>query len=317
MLNNSQENHFPETIATSVQYNPLDASPAPDSAQFKPADSTIPTVVRDSILLLGLDWLKYTGIWSITALAWTFAVCRMMHLPYDPIVLGIVGLLTFISYNYDHLLNHAAVDDQINTKQRSEWISAHRQPLQIMLWGATLCNAMLLTLRPAGFIPVAVITGLTVGYNLYSIRGRYSIRQIPGLKAFYVGFGSMLCTVGVPLMIANVALTRQATLIAIAFFCFYAAISNVLDIRDLAGDRLVGTQTLPVLVGEKGARWISGALLGISAVCAVFSGHFSLLVVAVYLGIFAFTYQLPMSRSTKILRNLLGLLSLISVIWIG
>jgi 1,4-dihydroxy-2-naphthoate octaprenyltransferase len=315
MLDHFSENNSLEPAASSLSQATSQASSStlPVSSQRR-VDRTDS---RRLILSLGLDWLKYTGIWSITALAWTVAVYRMTHLPHDLIVLSLIGLLTFISYNHDHLVNHAAVDDQINTQQRADWISAHRQALRSILYIAIVLMALLLTLRQSTLMPIGIIALLTVGYNTRHLFGGYSLRQIPGIKAFYVALGSVLCTVVIPLTAAGSAWTMQAKLLAIAFFCFYSAISNVLDIRDIVGDRLVGTQTLPVLLGEKAARWISVGLLCISAICAGLSGNLSLLVVSAYLSIFAFTYQLPMSRLMKVSRNLFGVLSLFSVIWIG
>jgi 4-hydroxybenzoate polyprenyltransferase len=264
-----------------------------------------------------LSWVKYTSVWSITALVWSSAIYRVMNLPYDPLVLGIICILTFISYNHDHLANYSGQDDQSNTKQRSEWISVHYRQLQVLLLIAAMLMLILLALRPSALMPSLAIIGLSLGYNIRFLPGGYLIRQLPGIKAFYVGLGSTLCTIGIPVMVVDIPWDNHTILVMSAFFCFYTAIANVFDIRDIEGDRLVGTKTLAVLLGENQARLISAMLSVLGGSIAFLGGSLSLILVAIYLTTLSLTYRLLVSRIATASISIFGIICLASVIWIG
>ncbi|MCZ7573911.1 MAG: UbiA family prenyltransferase [Ardenticatenaceae bacterium] len=218
---------------------------------------------------------------------------RLLGLGYDVHVHALVFALALLFYNRDRLADSSEPDDQLNMAERAQWVVAHRRALRLLVGAAAAASALLLAQRPAALAPILAGLGFALAYSARRLPGGRAPKQLPGLKTPYVAALWTLLIVGVPLAGAGRPWDRQALLGASAIFALVAAQVTVNDIRDLEGDRLVGTRTLAVLWGERGARLaaILCALLAAAAALALRSR--GLVLAAAYTTAYAAAYRRP------------------------
>ncbi|MBI5816673.1 MAG: 4-hydroxy-3-methylbut-2-enyl diphosphate reductase [Nitrospinae bacterium] len=115
-----------------------------------------------------------------------------------------------------------------------------------------------LGMQAGGVYVVAMILGL--GYTVkwfpkWKVIRIHRLKDIPASKDVFVGLGWGAVTVLIP------ALGQQGeenpNLLAIAFIFTFTLVyirSVLSDIRDINGDRLVGRETIPILIGNEGTK---------------------------------------------------------------
>lgn len=237
-------------------------------------------------------WLLYTsGVLAGTAVGWSLSVYLLMNLRHDPLVLVLVFALTLLMYNRDRVADYSRKDDKVNMQDRAHWISTHLRELRVLVIGATVIVLVLLVLRPAALPPILAGLSFALAYNARVLSGGRAPKQLPGLKVPYVAALWTLLSVGIPLAVAGDSWNWRATLVASAVFSFAAALVNLNDIRDVKGDRLVGTLTLAVLWGEHQARFASILLAGLAASAAAALHSVGFFVVALYITALVATYR--------------------------
>lgn len=193
-------------------------------------------------------------VMAASAVGWSLTTTRLLKLPWDPAVHLLVFALAVLFYNRDRLAGHVAPDDRLNMAERTEWIARHRRALRGLVAAMAATSGLVLAARPAALPPILAGLGFALAYSMRLLPGGRAPRQLPGLKAPYVAALWVLLVVGAPLAAAGAPWTGRAGLIAVAIGALVAAQVSVNDIRDVVGDRLVGTQTFAVLWGERGAR---------------------------------------------------------------
>lgn len=243
------------------------------------------------------SWLIYAGVMrAISSVGWTFCVYRAIDLSCNQLVFGLVFALTQIMYNHDYLRNYSQADDEMNMKERTEWISIHLRQLQILVIAAIVLLLFLLTIIPTALPPILAGAGFALGYTVKFLPTGKSPKQLPGLKAFYTASLWTVLIVWIPLAVAGISWNQNAILVAIACFCFVAALVNFNDIRDIEGDKLVGTITLAVLLGARGAKLASLMLAILGGCIAVWISSIPFFIVAAYIGILVITYNPEIER---------------------
>ncbi|WP_158633002.1 UbiA family prenyltransferase [Dulcicalothrix desertica] len=176
-------------------------------------------------------------------------------------------------------------------KDRSNWIFQHLSQLKISIILATVISLFIITMIPAALPPVLFGIAPALGYTLKFLPEGKSPKQLPGVKAFYVGTLWTVLVAWIPLAAVGGAWTQKAVLLALACFCFIASSSNLNDIHDIEGDKLVGTMTLAVLVGAKNAKIISLILAILGGSISVLIGSIPFVIVATYVVIIVTTYN--------------------------
>jgi 4-hydroxy-3-methylbut-2-enyl diphosphate reductase len=169
---------------------------------------------------------------------------------------GVVAMLYVLSM---HLLNNLTGSDadRYNSPEREHFYQHYRHPLAylaIFSGIAGLAIAALIGWQPFGVLLVMSLLGLS--YNLKVLpsfwgRGRFRrIKDIPGSKTFLIAAAWSVVTVALPALTS-----RQTGLVTLLVMVWTAGIvfsrTAFFDLLDIQGDRLVGRETIPVLLGEK------------------------------------------------------------------
>jgi 4-hydroxybenzoate polyprenyltransferase len=107
------------------------------------------------------------------------------------------------------------------------------------------------------FVTILLAIGLTYLYSAPPFR----LKRIPILSAFILALCSALvCLAGFVLFSDDYSFHGFPPNILLAILCAYTLGLAVIDIKDLNGDRITGTATLPNLLGEKKGKRVVGIL---------------------------------------------------------
>ncbi len=190
---------------------------------------------------------------------------------------GMVAMLYVLSM---HLLNNLTGSDadRYNSPEREHFYARHKRPLAVLaLVSGAAGLAVSATSGRLSFVVLLVISLLGLSYNLHVLPGflsggRYRrIRDVPGSKTFLIAAAWSVVTTLLPALAAGQV--SFATLLVMAWTGgIVFSRSAFFDLMDIQGDRLVGRETLPVLLGEKRAAGLIGHnLLAMSLLLLVMS----------------------------------------------
>jgi hypothetical protein len=192
-----------------------------------------------------LEWvLVDTHLWVATAAAsLTVFAAAAVGAPVQLPPLGVVFSSTLLIY---------AVDDIFDGRMRS-------QPVRWLAVGSGALSLLVQLLWAPRLVVIVVIVGALPGL-LYGVRicGR-RLRELPGVKPFFVAGSLAVAVVAVPVLwgrpmaAPSPGLARMAIAIGSLFLL---VLSNVcfFDLRDRAADARAGVRTIPVRLGVVGTR---------------------------------------------------------------
>ncbi len=172
------------------------------------------------------------------------------------------GLAVAILYVMSmHILNHLTgrAESKYNDPDRERFYTRHKVPLITMaIIAGTLGLVAAFQMGPVPFWTLLSMSFLGLSYNLRMVPYEMvpklvfrRIRDIPGSKTILIALAWGIVTAGLPAMAAEKS--RFIT----AFLAFIWATGIVFcrtaffDILDMQGDRIVGKETLPILLGQK------------------------------------------------------------------
>ena len=172
---------------------------------------------------------------------------------------GLVAMLYVLSM---HLLNHltGGEADRYNDPGRAHFYQRYKGLLVVMaLAGGAGGLGIALGAGPLPFGLLLVMSLLGLSYNLHILPaalsgGRYQrIKDIPGSKTFLIAAAWGLVTTVMPAL-SESGRIGTATLAALAWVAgLVFGRTAFFDLLDVQGDRLVGRETLPIVMGEKRA----------------------------------------------------------------
>jgi len=198
--------------------------------------------------------------------------------------IGIFFQHVFISILYIqsmHILNNLTGNkaDLYNDPVRASFYSKNKLFLAILslvAGGAGLIAAYTMGLMPFLFLLVMSIMGLS--YNLRLIPDCFTgvryrrIRDIPGSKTILIALAWGIVTSLFPFLSVSGGIDAGSVLVFIWSTSIVFARTAFFDILDMQGDRIVGKETIPILLGEKGSlRLLKGMLIIIIAVLVLSS----------------------------------------------
>ncbi|MFC3196420.1 UbiA family prenyltransferase [Parapedobacter deserti] len=218
-----------------------------------------------------VDHLLFSNLFiSCCAVAQGAMTYLLLAIPMNGTVLVILGCATLALYNFSMILarpQHPAASPY----RRVRWIFRHERSLRFFTAAALLVSgALALGLHRPSFVLLGLIGVLGLAYNIpflpaFKTGRRAGLRQVTGIKVFYIGLVWALSTVLLPVAEAyhngfamNWAQVWQVLTWA---FLFVVAITIPFDIRDIYQDRYYGLKTVPVLIGVRNAYRLSTALL--------------------------------------------------------
>ena len=185
---------------------------------------------------------------------WVAAAAASLTL-FAAVAVGATGELPSMGVVFSATLLIYAVDDAFDGRMGAQ---PARWPLVAL--GVISLSAQLL------LAPAAVVLAVTIGALpalLYgaSIRGR-RLRQLPGVKPFFVAASVAVAVVAVPALWSWSATQQQPAVprvLATTAVLFLLVLSNVclFDLRDRVADARSGLRTIPVRLGVAGTTCLS------------------------------------------------------------
>jgi (E)-4-hydroxy-3-methyl-but-2-enyl pyrophosphate reductase len=248
-----------------------------------------------------LGFLTQTNLYvALGAAALTFANMELLGLAFTPLYLVIAAMYVFAVHTLNRLTESKA--GKLNDPLRTEFYQQHRG---ILLGSALACAlgtiALSLSLGPW---PLAVATLMVVMGGLYQIdliRGERAnglkyrrLKDIPTSKTLFVPLAWAAITLVLPALSAETLLSwwQVGALFCMTFLIVFLR-SVLLDIQDIQGDRLVGKETIPIVLGSERTQQIlmgTTAILTVLFIAAPLSGwlhpvHVAFLIGVVYLAL--------------------------------
>ena len=172
---------------------------------------------------------------------------------------GLVAMLYVLSM---HLLNHltGSESDRYNDPGRAAFYRRYRWTLAALaVAGGAGGLGIALMAGPLPFVLLLVMSLLGLSYNLrilpYALSaGRYRrIKDIPGSKTFLIAAAWGLVTTVMPALSETGRLGPDTLAALIWTSGLVFARTVFFDLQDIQGDRLVGRETLPIVLGEQRA----------------------------------------------------------------
>jgi len=134
------------------------------------------------------------------------------------------------------------------------------------------CGAGLITAYGMGPVPFFLLVAMSImggGYNLRVVpkrfvRSRYQmIRDIPGSKTILIAVAWGIVTSVFPVLYGSNPINPSTVLVFVFSVGLVFVRTALFDIFDMQGNRIVGKETIPILLGSKTTIRLLKALLGI------------------------------------------------------
>jgi len=256
-----------------------------------------------SLLRVVLESNLYT---ALGAAALTLACFLLQHgrRPEAPL-LWISFSYIFCIYVWNRL--SLPFDPAARAPRRVVFSERHRRLLVALSAGLTVVSVVLAAMadwRAAFVLTGAYGIGLAYSIPLVPTPWRRSrlarLKDIPASKDVFTALGWAVVTVLVPALATRAAATIALGLTALAVFLIAFLRATMYDFTDIHGDRLLGRETLPVLLGRKPAKRLLGGcavalalIFGLGAALGVFPslGYWLLLVPAYAVGFLYFYHN--------------------------
>ncbi len=212
-----------------------------------------------------------------------YAATHLQGLPVTSSSLSVAMLYVLSMHILNHLTGRA--EDRYNDPNREKFYSRHKHLLTIMAISAGalgLVSAFQMGALP--FWTLLIMSLLGLSYNLRFLPDHVRpqlkfrrIRDLPGSKTILIALAWGIVTAGLPAFAASSdtysALLAVVWAVGIAF-----SRTAFFDILDMQGDRIVGKETIPILLGPERSLWLLKCTLSITLIilfAAGISGIFS------------------------------------------
>ncbi|MBI3327273.1 MAG: 4-hydroxy-3-methylbut-2-enyl diphosphate reductase [Nitrospinae bacterium] len=207
--------------------------------------------------LLGL--LTRTNLYvALGAGALTFANMQLLGLTFAPLYLLIASMYVFAMHTLNRLAEQEA--GKLNDPLRTEFYQRYRG---ILLGSALACAVGTVALSfSLGLVPMVLVALMVVVGALYQIdlvsgmratTLKYRrLKDIPTSKPLFVPLAWAAITLVLPAVSSATPLPWWGigALSCITFLIVFMR-SALLDIRDIQGDRMVGKETIPIVIGTQ------------------------------------------------------------------
>ncbi|MEW5908306.1 MAG: 4-hydroxy-3-methylbut-2-enyl diphosphate reductase [Thermodesulfobacteriota bacterium] len=200
---------------------------------------------------------------------------------------GIAGhlpnvLISILYVQSMHILNHLVgrKADRYNDPERASFYDNHKWPLSLL---AVLAGGLgLMAAFSLGSIPFIILLGMSLtglSYNLriipgQPIKGKYrKIRDIPGSKTLLITLAWGIVTSLFPSFTSSEGITWHTPIVFVWAAGMVFIRTAFFDILDMQGDRIIGKETIPILLGEKKTmrllKWMLAAIMGILLISSI------------------------------------------------
>jgi len=185
-----------------------------------------------------------------------------------------------------HILNNliGTKADRYNDPDRSSFYNNNKTLLAFLSFAAG--GIGLMTAYSLGWIPFLILFGMSLmglSYNLRLIPkrfayGKYSrLRDIPGSKTVLIAMAWGIVTSVLPPLSVSGNIKLDTAIIFTWSLSLVFVRTAFFDILDMQGDRIVGKETIPILLGEKRALLLLKTILAINFCILFVSSAFQLI----------------------------------------
>lgn len=246
-------------------------------------------------------------------------------------------LISMLYVQSMHILNHLTDTraDRFNDPDRAQFYDRHKTLLAIsavLSGGAGLIIAYNIGLFP--FLALLIMSLLGLSYNLKMVPEwltgiKYrKIRDLPGSKTLLIAIAWGMVTAVLPPLSKFGTINWVNVLVALWAVGMVFVRTAFFDLLDMQGDRLVGKETIPILLGEKRSMRILKIILIVLPATLVFSSAFQLtsslgfflIICPLLISIIIFTYEralmFPGIRLEFLLETQFLVAGIISFVWI-
>jgi 4-hydroxy-3-methylbut-2-enyl diphosphate reductase len=246
-------------------------------------------------------------------------------------------LISMLYVQSMHILNHLTDTraDQFNDPERANFYNNHKALLAILavLAGGTgLIIAYSIGVFP--FMALLIMSLMGLSYNLRVVPEWLStikyrrLRDLPGSKTLLIAIAWGIVTAVLPPLSKFGTINWINVLVALWAIGIVFVRTAFFDILDMQGDRLVGKETIPILLGEKRSMRILKIILMVLTATLVFSSifqwtsslGFALILCPIFIAIIIFVYEralmFPGIRLEFLLETQFLLAGVISFFWI-
>ena len=212
-----------------------------------------------------------------------YAVADLQGLPVSFSALSVAVLYVFSMHILNHLTGRA--EDKYNDPDRERFYNRYKLALTLMALSAGgLGLVAAFSMGPIPFWTLLAISLLGLSYNLRMIPGKAGrdqpmrrLKDIPGSKTILIALAWGVVTVILPALGAENARFESASAALILTVGIVFCRTAFFDILDMQGDRIVGKETIPILLGQKTSFKMLKGLLGLIMVLFPLAGFLGLL----------------------------------------
>jgi len=196
----------------------------------------------------------------------------------DPVLFAIGFLVAVTVYTHNRLTD--LDEDAVNRPEEATTAADRRRSLGALAGGAYVCALALAAL--GGLVAVGVVLLPGVAAAAYSeawlpVTDYDRLKEVPVVNTA-VTAGAWALPLGyLPVAFAGSAPSAAPALVATFLFLRTAGASEVMNARDVAGDRRAGVVTVPIAVGIQRTRHVLytvDAAAALTLVAGVLGGHF-------------------------------------------
>lgn len=237
-----------------------------------------------------------------------------------------------------HILNNLTgiKADHYNDPDRAAFYRNHMALLTFLALSAGGTGLMIA--YTMGWIPFTVLLIMSLmglSYNLRLVPERISgvryrrIRDIPGSKTILIAMAWGVVTSILPALALSDSITLSTAMVFIWSVCMVFVRTAFFDILDMQGDRIVGKETIPILIGEDSAIRLLKLMLGVAVVLLLLPGALNLfaglgfvlticpIFILIILSAHERGYMLPGIRLEFLVESQFVLAGIITFIWSG
>ena len=195
----------------------------------------------------------------------------------------IISMLYVLSM---HILNNliGTKADRYNDPDRSSFYNKNKILLAFLAFASG--GIGLMTAYSVGWIPFLILFGMSImglSYNLRLIPKRFAydkysrLRDIPGSKTVLIAMAWGIVTAVLPRLSVSGDIHLNTAIIFLWSLSLVFVRTAFFDILDMQGDRIVGKETIPILLGEKRALRLLKTILSINFGILFVSSAFQLI----------------------------------------
>ena len=195
----------------------------------------------------------------------------------------LISMLYVLSMHiFNNLIGTKA--DRYNDPDRSSFYNKNKILLAFLAFASG--GIGLMTAYSVGWIPFLILLGMSImglSYNLRLIPKRFAydkysrLRDIPGSKTILIAMAWGIVTSVLPRLSVSGDIHLNTAIIFLWSLSLVFVRTAFFDILDMQGDRIVGKETIPILLGEKRALRLLKTILAINFGILFVSSAFQLI----------------------------------------